>query len=423
MSGVVDADFIQQCVSENVAKEYLKLYSESCIDQSIPIFRPKYATGNQTAKAISNALTELANSNVAMEIVKQFPDMDEILELPQKMRDIVNPRSFLTRSNVSMRLKYSQYMQLREQVSESMKKVLTSKLFLDLWLPTTRSVVADSIVQHLVLMRYSYDYYAKLMQLESDIISERDFAKIVEQAVDHYPFIPDFLDDNPQFVGDYVTYIVQRVFVALDPLKIHAVPIGQLIAEPLFFEFVKLEDLDDDAATPMEFSPYVVKRFVDDFKLLDADGDGILTKEDLMVMRNKRFTECFIDRVMEVLPGNMDMEWFIRFEAMYKNLGKPWANRIVFDILDVNGDGVFNEIEFQLFYNAIAKECAEHTDPPEYGQVAGEIFDMCQATTNSLTKEEFVNCSRAGTLVHTLVDLMSFIQNQCDDDVGPRTRN
>lgn len=359
---------------------------------------------------------------------KSMPSMSEIEHLPDTLfRGGSSTMPLSPRLNGPIPISYSQYLKLKERSSPEMQKMLTAKLFLDLCPSTSRNVDVNRLVSHLKLMKNCATLYFEMLKydkMKCGIITEDDFFKYVSSVVSNLPFMDLFTDDNPDFVSCFSHFIVQRMLTGLDPLRTKVVQIDRIIRDPTFMYFVQLDQWEDEQQR--ELDPVTAKRLVSGFHALDTDKDQKITRDDLLYLSIGWFSELFIDRLVLVLPGNgeMDMSWFFRFCVIYANLGRPWANAIMFDVLDLDGNGIINEYEYHLFFHALMKEWRDACEArePSYDVLAGEAFDMCNATSNSMTKEHFIKASRAGTFTRNLVDLRYLVRYLHRKDIGTRSR-
>ena len=430
MSGVVDCELVSEYLDRTGAAgtraEYLKLLENSSLYENIPQFTN--VESDEFGPTVYKYLNEIGRERAIEMCSKKLPDLAEIERLQITFLKSANSSLPLSpRPNAPIQISYPQYLQLKEKCSPEMQVMLTSKLFLDLCPSTSRSIHLERLMRHMRMMRSCADFYIELLKYDHDkvgIITEEDFMKYVKEIVAGLPFMDLFMDDNPDFTVCYSQFIVHRFLVSLDPLRKKAVRIERIVHDPLFIQFVRLDEWEQVQRTDLD--PLAAKRLASGFHTLDTDKDGKITRDDLLYISAFRFSELFVDRLVMTLPGNgeMNLEWFFRFIFMYTSLGKPWANEIMFDVLDIDGNGIINEYEYHLFFHALMKDYREVCDRPEpsYDILAVEAFDMCNATHNSMTKEHFTKSLKAGTFTRNLVDLRCLVQWLHSDDVGARHR-
>ena len=430
MSGIVDScfvqDFLRSQFNENVEGEYLNLLKHAYLSDTVPPFWNSQS--EEMSQEIFTYIGKVGRQTAILELREMLPELSEIEHLTEMVsKQGTGSKSLLnySRARTPVLISYKQYKELKEQSSQQLQRMLTSKLFLNLCNKTTRNVSMERLVKHLKLTRNCEDYYLKLVAYDTNMsgfVSEANFVEYVKSIIAELPFIDLFLDEEPHFVDFYSLYVAHKMLVIHDPLRTCSVSIESIIKDPLFLQFVGLVEWEDTQQS--ELDPLDAKRLIAMFYEMDTDEDGKLTKEDLLHMPTFRFSDLFIERLILTFPGEMDLVWYYRFIFAYVGLGKPWANQILFDVLDIDGNGVINEVEYHLFFYDILKDWQEVCDYPDpsYGTLASETFDMCNATNNSMTKEKFIRTLRAKSFVHNIVDLRSLVKFLHNDDAPSRNR-
>jgi len=215
-----------------------------------------------------------------------------------------------------------------------------------------------------------------------------------------------------------VTFLIERVLLVVDPCRTGRVQIDALVADPVFLQFARLRCPDDELQRNA-LSPRVARPMIDTFA--DFAG-GVATREDILHLQDRRLSELFVDRVFEGLPRTMDFAAFVRFELVWRNMDRAWARAALFDVLDLDDNGVIDMTEFFAFFGALVRDCATagEWELPAAEDAAAEMFDMVTAVDGAMTKEEFVRAPSVSSFVRNLVDLKALVYYYCGGLVPPR---
>jgi Ca2+-binding EF-hand superfamily protein len=221
-----------------------------------------------------------------------------------------------------------------------------------------------------------------------------------------------------QFTDDFVDFAVSRIFAELDFLRTGRVSVFVLLRHRLYHEFV-LHKFESERNS---FAPGVVSAARVEFDLLDRDHNGVLDRADLPRMQ---LSGAFTSRACDLLCGTgvLDFRWFIRFRTIWKALGENWANTVLFDVFDVDGNGKVTDAEVRFFW----KEMTEAIDiffsglehpPAEW--VVSEIFEKFGADGHCITRDQFINGGKqTEAFVRTLVDVVEVAKREYDEMLKP----
>ena len=131
----------------------------------------------------------------------------------------------------------------------------------------------------------------------------------------------------------------------------------------------------------------------DDFLLIDRDGDGQLTREEMLeVLEDKKEENLdFMMRLMDTdSSGTVEFHEFLEIMAFLnfdKGLNKRSAGQF-FRALDKDGDGYLTVAEIQYFYEMIGTKGA--TDPTSE-EIEVLVKDLDTDGDGKIDFEEFLN--------------------------------
>ncbi|OHT10997.1 hypothetical protein TRFO_19490 [Tritrichomonas foetus] len=421
MSLLANTEKVLNFLDENneVRKEYHRLLEASNLNSAVPPFFSSNSSGQQM---VYSAVMKLTKDNILSTMRKQYPRIMDINNLRiefQKMKFQASPKY----------MKYSEYCALKQKWPEKYSNYLTSKLFFDLSIPQFHTIRPEDLYMHLSIQSVALTFYHKLMQIDKKnkgALTKTKFSLFVRDISSRFPFmeniIKTYAEDGQSM---YIVFVTEKFFTELDPLQTGTISIQKIISSELFLELIKLEiDRQNNRSTKNIFCEQLALLYFDDFYDMDTDEDGILAKDDLLHMPSTRFTESFVNRLFDsmILSEVFDFSWFCRFKSAYNNLGKPWANQIFFDILDIDNNGEINETEMNYFFHDLSRDFSEFfkRDPPSFKDYINELRDSC-SITNSIAKSEFIQSKESYKLVKHLVDLKAYAKWECGEDIPARS--
>lgn len=403
---------------DETKKEYEQIY-QRLSDTSIPPFLIKSSSKSTNLYRI---IMNFIKKNSISALRERFPTIEDADQLNEAIKSL-NTNSFPSLRQRAKQLKYSDYCIIKEKCPH-LSQFLTSKLFLDLSNKTNHTVFQNDLISHVIVQSYSVEYCIKLIQKDkknTGSLTKSQFIKFVQEISQDFEFVDDLSDAIEKGFFIYCSYVTERFFVSLDPLKTGRISIENIVESDLFLCLVKLAERD---GTPNPFDDKAAMHFLNEFIQMDGDKDGLLTKDDLLHMPGTRFTLSFVDQVFDTIASSCmtDFGWYFRFKIAYGNLGKPWANLFFFDIMDIDKNNELNETEVNYFFHDLALDYEDfyQKDHPPFENFATELFDICSATSSRISKDEFINLTEAPKFVKHLVDLAAFAKWEHNDTIPVR---
>lgn len=423
MISILFPDSISQLLHDSkydeTRKEYELLHQKS-EESLIPPFIIKNTTKSSN---FYSAIMKWIKKKSMSSIREMFPTLDDVDQLREAITSL-NTSNFPTLRQRIKQLKYSDYCIIKEKCPH-LSQFLTSKLFLELCNKVNHTVYQNDLVSHVAIQSYAVDYCIKLIQKDKKNVgslTKTQFIKFVQQISDEFEFIDDLSESIEKGKILYCFYLTERFFVTLDPLKTGRIAIENIIASDLFHFLLKLAA--EGNTSPNPFDDKTALLFMDEFMGMDSDKDGLITKDDILRMPGTRFTVSFVDRIFDTIASSCmtDFGWYFRFKIAYSNLGKPWANILFFDVMDIDENNELNETEVNYFFHDLSQDYADfyQREHPPYENFSAELFDICGATSLKITKAEFINLTEASKFVKHLVDLAAFAKWENNDTIPPR---
>lgn len=395
-----------------VSKYYTELINSGPKNKEIPKF---YIPDIQSNKnnyqyTFASLLISLASNHSFQSIINSYPSYQDIQDLHDAYEKM--PKS--TKARV---IGYSQYKQLRQQWPESLQPILSSRLFIEIGSYPTHTINANEFFKRLDIIPCCVEHFVRLNQydlLKTGSIDEKNFIEYVTDMSNNLSFIEQQSKEYSNFHQRFIEYVTTAIFTILDPIRTGKILISELIKNSYYLDFVMLESLSDNM-DDNHFSPAITMKYINEFDQIDHDGDGLLSPEDLYSIPNTKFTKAFVNRVFDVTTSNIlsDFCWYIRFRFMWDNPDTKWANQIMFDIFDVDGDGKITYFEINYFYRDIKK--ASDLQFPPLESWMNEMFDHYSVTDSVITKKMFID-SFMSHYLRQLADACTFINSEFPEE-------
>lgn len=416
MSVFSDPEKITRILNQNgyqsVDQEYRKLLQNKQVHKTPRFYFQKH---EQYVSVIINYLSSLKS----LEYLKETLPTREDLNLFKSTYESLNANSFnsLTRISTNKILRYTEYLQIKGKMPERLSSLLTTKLFIEIGGNSISNCNYNDLIRYLeniVNCVENYSYLRKLDIYRTGFITEDDFKDYI------YHFAKDFTFLNGEkLIQNYIIFAANRFLIILDPLKTGKISIDMLIHNPLYSCFISCNNWClNEKMNP--FGINVFKRVLNGFNKLDLDGDGLLQKNDLLLMDNYRLTSAFINSIYDNCCSNgiMDFECYVRFRASLDGLGHRWANLYIFDAIDIDKSGDITMFEINYFQKEIEKSFKDllrnkniESNILNINSIICEKFDILQVKDERISKDVFVNSKSSESFVRQLIDMNSIIES------------
>ena len=410
---------LKKSEKNEIIDNYRKLLKEN---NEIPKFFISHSNSEKEYKNsfFANMMINLANQQSFHAILENYPSKDDVQFLRNAYEEMAK------NSHVRV-MRYTTYKQLRQKWPEKFQPILSSKLFVEIGGHSMHTINVDELFKHLDMIPRCVAHYLRLNQydyLKTGSIDEESFKKYIYDMAKELKFVEQNSHSQPNFLNRFSSFVLNRILVVLDPIRVGKVIIENLIQSPLYLSFVMLESsADDKLRNP--FSPNVIANYINEFEAIDEDGDGYIIPSDLFKIQDAKFTNAFVNRVFDAsnslcANGRGNFSWYLRFRFVWDNLGSKWANQIMFDILDVDGNGKITLFEMNYFFREISQifhETHPEQQLPSLDSWVNEQFDHLSVKNGYITKEIFILSKDSDQLVRQLVDLRAFCKLELSEDI------
>lgn len=244
------------------------------------------------------------------------------------------------------------------------------------------------------------------------------------------------LQDNlKQF---YVFTAVRKFMYFLDAKRTGKISIRDIVSSTMMAELLALQSEGagtDKASTPKAgdpsasvpprpaapplstnwFSAANALRVYQQYLELDADMNGMLSKDEMLAYAGGTFTRIFFDRLFSeclTYVGELDFKMYLDFVLTMENRNTPEAMQFMFRLLDLRGCGYLDAPTISLLFRQVAaKMTAAGHDPVNAADVQDEIFDMAHPVDPlRITLPDLLACKQGHTILFMLVDCNAFWQ-------------
>jgi len=264
--------------------------------------------------------------------------------------------------------------------------------------------------------RVSLSYYD---QLGCGYLREKDMENFIFELI---PTLPQLASLHEEFYPFYVFTAVRKFFFFLDPKRTGRVRIRDLLSSPIIIELYELRQEAPLASSEAEsnwFSMQSALKVYGAYLELDADQNGMLSKNELQQYGTGMLTEVFIDRVFEEYQTyrdaetgerEMDYKTFLDFVLAMENKNTHEAIQYFWKLIDIHQRNCLDSFTINYFFRAIVRLLGDkNIDVPPVDDVKDEIFDMVKSEKPGIiTMQDLVQCRQGGTVLSMLIDAAAF---------------
>lgn len=166
-----------------------------------------------------------------------------------------------------------------------------------------------------------------------------------------------------------------------------------------------------------ESALYLYEKYLD----LDLDGNGMLSKSELLRFGNGTLTNTFLSRFFEECISyknesssqiEIDYRVYLDLVLILTNISSKPALNYLFRILDSRGYGALNVYDLNFFYKDLKGYLdSVGMETPSFEHLVSEIFDMVRPVNSwEITQKDLESCGCAGTVIGILIDATVFIE-------------
>jgi serine/threonine-protein phosphatase 2A regulatory subunit B'' len=231
-----------------------------------------------------------------------------------------------------------------------------------------------------------------------------------------------FLQDEPVFFSRYVEFAAMRLFFILDPELRGTAGIRQFRRVDLagrLFALAHMADINEPTSL-FNYQHFYVTfcKFWD----LDADGDGFLTRDDLLKFNEGALSVLVCDRFInfQYAPLSFTPKRRVDFRAFAylllcteDNTNQTSIN-FWFRICDLDDDDVLSLHEIgRLYQEQLERMAATGNETIPFNDISMQLIDAIGAANpGALTLQDLVDSRQAAMFFDFLVDLQKFLYHE-----------
>jgi serine/threonine-protein phosphatase 2A regulatory subunit B'' len=364
-------------------------------------------------------------------------------------------------------LNYDEYCTARDALSPKVSRHMTASLFARLPRATKDCVDPVALLSYVREAEILRAAYRRLARFEAT--GDR---RLREHEVEHYifaaiPSVPELAALQENFYPFYVFTTVRAFFFFLDPNRTGRVSLRALVSSRAFAEWLALlppghADLGP-AGAPLPadalparaparagnwFSAANALRVYSTYLQLDADQNGMLSRDELAAYGGGQYTRAFAERLFEEChtfaaagggapagaaapakagggggggaapaggaPGGapeIDFKTYLDVVLASEYRGSVPSLRFFFRLLDVQHRGAFGLPEIRHFFGLVRDALvASGHEPVDTANVSDEILDMVfPAAPGRITLNDLRRCRVGATVCAILFDAQAFV--------------
>jgi serine/threonine-protein phosphatase 2A regulatory subunit B'' len=253
---------------------------------------------------------------------------------------------------------------------------------------------------------------------DRDLITPDDLMPFVRSIVTTHQSL-QFLQEQAQFLGQFVEFVCVRLFLLLDPELRGTAAIHQLRnvnLASIFFDAFKAEDLNE-ARSLFSYQGFYVTfcKFWD----LDLDGDGFLTRDDLLrfnegsvspIIINRFVTSPFFPRGPAAGP-RIDFRAFAYFLICTEDKKMLASIYFWFRLCDLDDDGLLSLHEIEKLYDIqFERMSVTGNETIPFDDVLRQMIDVLMPENPAVISiQDLIKCKQPHVFLDTLIDLHKFL--------------
>ncbi|KAL1233289.1 Serine/threonine-protein phosphatase 2A regulatory subunit B'' subunit gamma [Trichinella pseudospiralis] len=285
----------------------------------IPVFyQPLVLELSESKLFMADKLREEARASFLDRVGQQLMEPEELKLMMQEIQKWMSSRSESSTVDPTL-INYEEFGQLRSLVSEKAKVFFTARTFCRLLRSDPYGRIGvNELMQY--IMRKTWIYQTRISLGQYDVtglgwLMERDVELYI---TDISATIPQLAHIDESLMPFYTCMAYKRFFFFLDRKRLGKIRITDMIASGFVDELLELRDVDNTNQLQDEensqdaennnaeigknwFSLANVLNLYGIYMNLDADGNGMLSKKELMAYGSGTLTEEFVGRVFEEL--------------------------------------------------------------------------------------------------------------------------
>jgi len=326
----------------------------------------------------------------------------------------------------------------KDELLEHLDTVITKEIFKWYW------------VKELEDFDASERFFRLLKKPFENFIGKDDFLPYMKELLRDHPGL-EFLSNHAEFQDKYAITVVTRIFFTVNRCHSGRITARQIRRSDLLSAFHQVDEEEDINKVTRYFSYEHFYVLYCRFWELDHDRDYKITREDLMKYGEQCLSHMIVDRIFEAAPrpfglpeleeskdesesksekfpkDYLSYEDFIFFMLSEEDKANEISVRYWFACIDVDGDGMLNNMEMRSFYALQQHRMTQlgHEYIP-FEDMLCQMIDMIKPKNEEfLIVEDFLQeeCATvSGALFDALFNLNKYMQFEQRDPFQERQK-
>uniref|UniRef100_A0A1I7TTI8 EF-hand domain-containing protein n=1 Tax=Caenorhabditis tropicalis TaxID=1561998 RepID=A0A1I7TTI8_9PELO len=243
---------------------------------------------------------------------------------------------------------------------------------------------------------YAEELYIKLLPFSENSTEISNYS-LQDFVASHY--VPKMIEE-PERSDYYSAYAVGIIFFLLDTRKREYIFLKDLLSSTLLMQLEACINAENNCLPMPEIDVFTVAQFrstLHEFRLLDTDRNGVLSRTELTDFREGNFNGMFLQRVFDISMtyenGCLDFKAFVDLVTAIRFRHTQASAKYHFEALDLKHDGILDEEEIRTavcFQAQVIPEYVSDDTNVNIDIVTAELKDMLHLKKSGLTSEDFV---------------------------------
>eukprot|EP00929_Paragymnodinium_shiwhaense_P113874 TRINITY_DN82168_c0_g1_i1.p1 TRINITY_DN82168_c0_g1~~TRINITY_DN82168_c0_g1_i1.p1 ORF type:complete len:475 (+),score=139.99 TRINITY_DN82168_c0_g1_i1:139-1563(+) len=393
--------------------------------KSIPRFYERRPPPGDEANSLREDVLKVARTNLLhRKSSEEILDEDDLHGILALLKDHAEQRGSPGSGHAEV-IDYEAFSRIRDELStrgERFKQFFTPSIFLKFPRDASGCIAIlpffTFVVRKVTLKqtRVELSYYDEKRR---GYLREKDMENFIFELI---PRLPQLNSLQEEFYPFYVFTAVRKFFFFLDPKRTGRIAIHDLLSSqilPELYELRQEQPLEASEAASNWFSMQSALRVYGAYLELDADQNGMLSKNELARFGSGMLSDVFIDRVFEEIQTyrdaetgtrEMDYKAFLDFVLAMENKSCKQAIHYFWKLIDIHHEGKLDGFVINYFFRSIVKLLqTKKFDVACVDDVKDEIFDMVKSEVPGIiTLDDLIRCRQGGTVLSMLIDAAAF---------------
>ncbi|OHT14589.1 hypothetical protein TRFO_14998 [Tritrichomonas foetus] len=254
----------------------------------------------------------------------------------------------------------------------------------------------------------SYKYMDSIENIEIDgSLNEAQISNFIEVMIPHIYGLQS-MGSHTDYYIPYATSLMMFFLTSFDGDKVF---VRRFFSSKYLIKFINLA-YEDETKNPFQIQ--ASRKAYRVFMQLDSQKTGYLTQSDVKEFERFSFTDAFIHRLFNDVfigaifnEGRLDYTLYLNFYLAVKYMKSPRSVDLLFQVADIDGDGIIGNFDILYFYKAMIKELGNPKH--NYDTFLSELLDYTKSSAlNGITKEQIYKTRSGDPFFLLLFDKVTF---------------